>query len=78
MILLQIKKAEMQNLTFQQIQVLGFNEIGQQLLKANKGKKIITQFHQLAPFDQDIETKTLALYNSVMKETLHREEVVHP
>ncbi len=78
MILLQIKKSEMQDLHFHEIQVLGFDSIGQKILKANRNKKIITQFHQLSAFEQTIESKTLTLYNSVMKNKIQREEVLHP
>lgn len=78
MILLQIKKNEMMNLHFNEVQVLGFDAIGQKLLKEKKEKKIITQFHQLSPFEQTIESKTLTLYNSVMKNKIKREEVLHP
>ncbi len=78
MILLQIKKSEMMNLHFNEVQVLGFDAIGQKLLKEKKKKKIITQFHQLSPFEQTIESKTLTLYNSVMKNKIKREEVLHP
>lgn len=51
------KKAEMQNLTFQQIQVLGFNEIGQQLLKANKGKKSLRNFINWPPLTKTLKQK---------------------
>ncbi len=78
MILLQIKKSEMMNLHFNEVQVLGFDAIGQKLLKEKKEKKIITQFHQLSPFEQTIESKTFTLYNSVMKNKIKREEVLHP
>ncbi len=78
MILLQIKKSEMKNLHFNEVQVLGFDSIGQKILKQNKNKKIITKFHQLSAFEQTIESKTLTLYNSVMKNKIQREEVLHP
>lgn len=78
MILLQIKKNEMRDIHFNEVQVLGFDSIGQKLLKEKKEKRIITQFHQLSEFEQTIESKTLTLYNSVMKNKIKREEVLHP
>lgn len=78
MILLQIKKTDMIDTHYHEVQVLGFDAIGQKILKTNKDKKIITQFHQMSAFSQDIESKTLTLYNSVMKNKIYREEVLHP
>lgn len=75
MILLQVKKRDMQNIDFHSVQVLGFDAVGQQLLKKTR---VSTQFHELSPLCQKIETKTLALYNSVMKNNVQREEVIHP
>ena len=70
-ILLQITKAEMEaHDAFYDVRVLGFNKVGQQLLKENKDSNIQTRFKDLDSFSQQVELKVQALYQSVMKEKI--------
>ena len=64
MILLQIKKEEFIP-SFTACKVLGFDSIGQQILKQNKGKNIYTKFADMPIFLQQIELKSDALYQSI-------------
>ena len=70
-ILLQIEKEEMlQNDTFFDVRVLGFNSIGRQLLKEHKEANIQTQFKDLNTFQQEVELKVKALWQSVTKQKI--------
>ena len=70
-ILLQVEKEEMrQNNTFYDVRVLGFNSIGRKLLKEHKEANIQTQFKDLNPFQQELELKTKALFQSVTKQKI--------
>ncbi len=75
MILLQIKKEDFPS-SFYGCKVLGFDSIGKQVLKTNKDKAIYTKFCQLPDYLKDIELKTNALYNSVLKEKIEDSKVV--
>lgn len=63
MILLQIKKEDMPS-SFSICRVLGFDQIGQALLKEKKDKAVYTKFKDLPPFLQEIERKSKALYTT--------------
>ena len=70
-ILLQVTKEEMETHdAFYDVRVLGFNATGQKLLKANKEAAIQTRFKDLDTFNQQVELKIQALYQSVMKEKI--------
>lgn len=75
MILLQIKKAQMEDPSFYQIKVAGFDSIGKELLK---GKEKIMKFADMDPFMKEVELKTLALYNSVQPAKVTRQVVMKP
>lgn len=76
MILLQIKKDEIPS-SFFGCKVLGFDSIGQQLLKENKDKEIYTKFAHLSEFLKSVELKTNYLYNSVLKEKIDDTKVIY-
>ena len=70
-VLLQVTKEEMKmHDSFFDVRVLGFNSIGQMLLKENKGANIQTRFKDLDDFSQQVELKVQALYQSVMKQKI--------
>lgn len=76
-VLLQLTKTEMeQNSHFNYVKVAGFNATGQRILKENKGNTILTRFQDLPPFLQNVDLKTLALYNSVLIHPLSKREVI--
>lgn len=75
MILLQIKKEEIPT-SFFGCKVLGFDSIGQQVLKENKEKEIYTKFADLPSFLKELELKTTYLYNSVQKEKIENSKVM--
>ena len=77
MILLQIKKEDMDNSSFFGCKVLGFDSIGQQLLKEKKDNPIYTKFADLPPFLKEVELKSNALYNSVLKEDVSKQKVFY-
>lgn len=63
MILLQIRKEDMPS-SFYCCRVLGFDSIGQSLLKEKKEKPIYTRFKDLPLFLQEVERKSKALYTT--------------
>ena len=69
MMLLQITKEQMRAFSeFDTVKVLGMNAIGQALLKEVKEQvPLAVRFEDLSPFLQEIEVKSRALYNSVLK-----------
>ncbi|MDO4466116.1 MAG: nucleotidyltransferase family protein [Bacillota bacterium] len=75
MILLQIKKSQMEDPSFYQIKVAGFDAIGKELLK---GKEKIMKFSDMDPFMKEVELKTLSLYNSVQRHKISRQVVIKP
>lgn len=76
MILLQIKTEDF-NPSFFGCKVLGFDSIGQQLLKENKDKAIYTKFATLPENLKKIELKTNYLYNSVLKQDIDDSKVIY-
>ncbi|MCF0106847.1 MAG: nucleotidyltransferase family protein, partial [Holdemanella sp.] len=77
MILLQITKEDMiVNNHFNMVKVLGFDSIGQKLLKENKDKCIYTKYHELPEFLQDIDRKSRDLYASIYDGDLEDRKVV--
>lgn len=76
MILLQIKKDDMQQASFYKLKVLGFDAIGQACLKQSDATHIITRFNQMDPFLQSIHQKTWVLYNSVLKHPIQERPVL--
>lgn len=77
MICLQITKEEMmENAEYSTVKVLGFDSVGKQLLHDNKGADIVSRYQDLSPFLQNIDRKTNAFYNSVMKEIIKEEKVI--
>lgn len=75
MILLQIKKEQMQDPSFFQIKVAGFDSVGKELLK---GKEKIMKFADMDDFMKDVELKSLSLYDSVQKSKTSRQVVIKP
>ena len=77
MILLQITKKEMEiNNHFSMCKVLGFNSIGQQVLKTRKDKNIYTKFNELPDFIKEIDRKSRDLYNLIYDGELDDKKVV--
>lgn len=65
MILLQIKKEQMENASFFELKVLGFDSIGKKALK-NAKTKPLTRYRDFSNFLTEIDQKSHFLYNSVM------------
>jgi predicted nucleotidyltransferase len=76
--LLQIEKEDMEKYdSYFDIKVLGFNQIGQQILKSVKKEgHIKSRFADLNPFMAQVQAKTEALYNSVLNNPLPSWKVV--
>lgn len=75
MLLLQIKKSQMENPSFFKIKVAGFDAVGKELLK---GKEKIMKFADMDDFLKDVELKSYALYNSVEEKKVTRQVVIKP
>lgn len=77
MICLQITKEEMiENTEFSTVKVLGFDSVGKQILHESKQADIVSRYQDLNPFLKNIDLKTNAFYNSVMKEKIKEEKVI--
>lgn len=78
MILLQINKSTMKALPhFHACKILGFDQKGKALLKAHKDQIFYSRFADMPKPLQDIELKTLDLYNSVLSSPIKSHQVIY-